>query len=71
MSDRDLGNEMAFYQNFDKKYDLAKWNDVYWEKFENLLKLANEREIIVQIEIWDRFEHSGDPTPKSHKSRDK
>lgn len=58
MSDRDPGNERAFYQNFDKKYDLAKWNDVYWEKFENLLKLASEREIIVQIEIWDRFDHS-------------
>ena len=61
MSDRDLGNERAFYQNFDRKYDLTKWNDVYWEKFENLLKLASEREIIVQIEIWDRFDHSRDP----------
>jgi len=61
MSDRDLGNERAFYKNSDDKYDLAKWNNVYWEKFENLLKLASEREIIIQIEIWDRFDHSRDP----------
>jgi hypothetical protein len=60
MSDRDLGNKKAFYQNADGKYDLTKWNDVYWKKFENLLKLSYKLDIIVQIEIWDRFDHSRD-----------
>ncbi len=60
MSDRDEGDEKAFFKNSDGKYDLNKWNDVYWNKFENLLKLTNERDIIVQIEIWDRFDHSRD-----------
>lgn len=61
MSDRDPGDEKTFFRNIDGKYDLSKWNDVYWDKFENLLRLTNERDIIVQIEIWDRFDHSRDP----------
>ena len=61
MSDRDMGDEKAFFRNIDGKYDLSKWNDVYWDKFENLLRLTNERDIIVQIEIWDRFDHSREP----------
>jgi len=60
MSDRDKGNEKAFFKNSEGKFDLNKWNDAYWNKFENLLKFTNERDIIVQIEIWDRFDHSRD-----------
>ncbi len=60
MSDRDPGNERAFYRNADGKYDLERWNPAYWERFDNLLRLTSEREIIVQIEIWDRFDHSRD-----------
>jgi hypothetical protein len=60
MSDRDEGDERAFFQNADGTYDLNKWNDRYWEKFENMLKLTSERDIIVQIEVWDRFDHSRD-----------
>lgn len=58
MSDRDAGNERAFYRNPNGKYDLEKWNPVYWERFEKLLKETSKRKIIVQIEIWDRFDHS-------------
>jgi hypothetical protein len=60
MSDRDEGDERAFFRNADGNYDLNKWNDRYWEKFENMLKLASERDIIVQVEIWDRFDYSVD-----------
>ena len=42
----------------DGKYDLAQWNDVYWERFENLLRWSEERDIIIQIEVWDRFDYS-------------
>jgi hypothetical protein len=45
----------------DGKYDLDNWNDEYWRRFENMLKLTSERDIIVQIEVWDRFDHSRDP----------
>jgi hypothetical protein len=58
MSDRDIGNLHAFEMNSNGKYDLNNWNIDYWLRFENLLKLASERDIIVQIEIWDRFDHS-------------
>lgn len=58
MSDRDETDVKAFQKNESGKYDLDQWNPVYWEKFENLLKLAKERDIIVQIEIWDRFDHA-------------
>ncbi len=66
MSDRDKGDTRAFFRNPEGKYDLEKWNDEYWKKFEKLLKLTSKRDIIVQIEIWDRFDHSreqwqGDP----------
>ena len=61
MSDRDPGNKRAFAETASGKYDLDKWNPDYWQRFENLLRLARERDIIVQIEIWDRFDHSRDP----------
>jgi hypothetical protein len=61
MSDRDPGNIHAYALTSQGKYDLDKWNNEYWQRFEKLLKLAEERDIIVQIEIWDRFDHSRDP----------
>jgi len=61
MSDRkDKGFEVyAFKQLKNGKYDLRKWNPVYWSRFKNMLKLTKERGIIVQIEVWDRFDYSG------------
>lgn len=60
MSDRkDGGFEVpAFAHRDDGKFDLERWNDEYWTRFENLLKWTAERDIIVQIEVWDRFDHS-------------
>ena len=62
MSDRlDNGYEIkAFAQNADGLYDLDQWNEEYWQRFANLLRLTAERDIIVQIELWDRFDHSTD-----------
>ena len=40
------------------KFDLDQWNAEYWKRFENMLKWTAEREIIVQIEVWDRFDYS-------------
>ena len=57
MSDRDEGDIRAFLKTADGKYDLSKWNNEYWRRFENLLRFTSERDIIVQIEIWDRFDH--------------
>ncbi|UCD49900.1 MAG: hypothetical protein JSW27_20515, partial [Phycisphaerales bacterium] len=57
----DKGFEVqAFGQRADGKYDLDTWNDEYWQRFENLLTWAEARDIIVQIEVWDRFDYSRD-----------
>lgn len=61
MSSRDSGDVWPFYQEENGLYDLEKWNDVYWERFERLLTLSAERDIIVQIELWDRFDFSREP----------
>ena len=60
MSDRkDKGFEVyPFRQRPDGKYDLEQWNDEYWRRFENMLRWTAERDIIVQIEVWDRFDYS-------------
>ena len=60
MSDRpDHGYEIkAFGQNADGLYDLDTWNDAYWQKFSDMLRWTAERQIFVQIELWDRFDHS-------------
>jgi hypothetical protein len=41
------------------KYDLNQWNSEYWNRFQNLLRWTKERNIIVQIELWDRFDFYG------------
>jgi len=62
MSDRrDKGFELyPFRQLADGKYDLDQWNDEYWKRFENMLRWTGERGIIVQIEVWDRFDYARD-----------
>jgi hypothetical protein len=40
------------------KYDLDQWNDQYWERFNFFLEETAKRDIIVQIEVWDRFDYS-------------
>lgn len=42
----------------DGTFDLDQWNAEYWRRFENMLRWTAERDIIVQIEVWDRFDFS-------------
>ena len=58
MSDRDEGNVYPFRQLANGKHDLSQWNEEYWRRFEAMLRLTHERDIIVQIEVWDRFDYS-------------
>lgn len=60
MSDRqDRGFELYPFKMLDNgKYDLEQWNDDYWQRFEFFLRETRKRDIIVQIEIWDRFDYS-------------
>ncbi|MHC4913221.1 MAG: hypothetical protein ACYTE5_09505, partial [Planctomycetota bacterium] len=43
MSSRDEGNLWAFHMQEDGLYDLNKWNDAYWERFDGFLKACKER----------------------------
>jgi hypothetical protein len=56
MSHRNLGNVFAYATNEQGLFDLNRFNDKYWQRFENFLKLCYKRDIIVQIEIWDSGE---------------
>jgi len=56
ISSRDEGNLWPFFMRADSLYDLDKWNDDYWIRFENFLKETHKREIIVQMEIWATFD---------------
>ncbi len=58
MSDRDGGNVYPYERLPGGKYGLKRWNPEYWRRFDALLRLAHEREVIVQIEVWDRFDLS-------------
>jgi hypothetical protein len=37
-------------------YDLSRWNETYWDLFRNFIEMTAQRDIIVQIEIWDRWD---------------
>lgn len=57
MSSRDEGNLQPFKQLASGLYDLNQWNSIYWDKLDKLLRMAQQRRILVQIEIWDRFDY--------------
>jgi hypothetical protein len=56
MSARDPGNVEPHLQLSSGLYDLNQWNPTYWNRFNNFLTWARERNIIVQIELWDRWD---------------
>lgn len=60
MSARDPGNVQPFARRADGRYDLNRWDEEYWRRFERLLTVSRRLGIIVQIEVWDRFDFSGE-----------
>lgn len=44
----------------DGRFDLDQWNEEYWQRFQNMLCWTAEYRIIVQIEVWDRFDYSNE-----------
>jgi hypothetical protein len=45
-----------FKQLPDGRYDLNQWEEGYWKRFEDGLRMTRQRKIIVQLELWDRFD---------------
>lgn len=60
MSDRqDKGFELyPFKKTENGKYDLNQLNEDYFNRFDFFLKETAKRDIIVQIEVWDRFDYA-------------
>ncbi|WP_198675203.1 hypothetical protein [Pleomorphovibrio marinus] len=56
MSHRNVGNVFAYKKGDDGKFDLDQFNEEYWERFENFLRLTHERGLVVQLEIWDPWD---------------
>ena len=58
MSQRE-GLDLKAHQRLgDGRFDLDQWNAVYWDRFADCLRWCRERDIIIQIEVWDRFDFS-------------
>jgi hypothetical protein len=57
MSSRNPGNPWAFKRLDSGLYDLNQWDEEYWRRFQSLLELCKERDIIVQIEVWDPWDY--------------
>jgi len=47
-----------FLEIEEDQYDLNRWNEEYWQRFERLLSETEKRGIFIQIEIWDRFDYT-------------
>jgi hypothetical protein len=56
MSHRNVGNVFAYEKNADGLFDLNRFNEEYWQRFSNFLELTQQRDIIVQLEIWDPWD---------------
>jgi hypothetical protein len=56
MSHRNAGNVFVYARSENGLFDLNRFNDEYWNRFENFLKMSWERDMIVQVEIWDPWD---------------
>ncbi len=62
MSSRDEGKVWPFEKDPARGlYDLTKPGEEYWGRFERFCRLAVERDVIAQFEMWDRFDFAREP----------
>ena len=36
----------------DDTYDLDRWNEEYWNRFDRFLEATRDRDVVVQVELW-------------------
>jgi hypothetical protein len=68
MSHRNQGNVFAYTQlagpgiplEQDGKFDLEAFNEDYWIRLDDFLRMTYERDIVVQIEVFDPHDHFRD-----------
>lgn len=63
MSSRNPGNPWPFRKLENGLYDLEQWDEEYWKRLENLLMLSLERDVILQIEVWDPWDYFKSEAP--------
>lgn len=56
LSCRDSGNVWPFLKTDKGLYDLERFNPEYWQRLEHCLQQAEQKDIIVQIELWATFD---------------
>lgn len=62
MSSRDKGDSWPYTLDpLSGNYDLTSFDSTYWANFQGLIARAAELDIVVQVEIWDRFDYSREP----------
>lgn len=62
MSSRDPGDVWPYERDGRTGlYDLERPGEAYWQRFARFLELTAERHIILQIELWDRFDFARGP----------
>lgn len=60
MSSRDPGDVWPFVER-PGGFDLDALSNAYWSRFSRFLEQTWQRDIIVQIELWDRFDFAREP----------
>ncbi|ELZ20644.1 hypothetical protein C475_20313 [Halosimplex carlsbadense 2-9-1] len=59
MSDRKDEDVSPFERSEDGTYDLERWNDEYWDRFAAFLDATAERDIVVELTLWDQHDLAG------------
>jgi hypothetical protein len=54
--DRPLPHDQPFLQGPDGRFDLTRWDPVYWTRLDRLLTQARARGMIVELELFNRFD---------------
>ncbi len=54
--DPGLVQRFPYKKRPDGRYDLNEWDEDYWTRFEQGLLMTQKRNIVVQVELWDRFD---------------
>lgn len=54
--DRPMPHDQPFLQLTNGRYDLDHWDPIFWDRLERLLTLAHERGMVVEVELFNRFD---------------
>lgn len=59
MSSRKENDVSPFEHDNNGTYDLHRWNNLYWDRLSNFLDETSEREVIVELTLWDQHDFVG------------